>query len=274
MDTRSADLTTTGDPWLGHHLHDSVMQATGDIIQGTSTRIDQVVIHQTAAQPIQPTVHPTPDTSSTESCTNCLQPITFQNTRLKCQFINHNNQSACTETFCTSCELWWTQTTRPPSIAPLCQTHFKAKKQEERAQNKQEKSPYICYNVIKRHFVVPQNPLNSETKKKLIFIPILIGWIGALITFLTGMEHDMEVVIATALAVWVSVWAACFKLSELYLRNTNKEYDRFVKKRSINHRTNLRYYEKREKHQKVIQILINLEDYQLLKVYKETYGLE
>jgi hypothetical protein len=68
---------------FGTNLHDSVMQATGDIIQGTSTRIDQVVINQAAAQPVQPTVPATTVTPSTENCTNCLQPITFQNTRLK-----------------------------------------------------------------------------------------------------------------------------------------------------------------------------------------------
>jgi hypothetical protein len=166
----------------------------------------------------------------------------------------------------------------------MCKAHFEAKKQERRAQNKQEKSPYICYNVIKRHFVVPQNPLNSETKKKLIFIPILIGWIGALITFVISMESlspkDFNLFFtaaAAALVVCFCVWAVCYRLSVLYLQYTNKEYNLFVKKRSPLFRFDLwqlRQFEKRAQHQFVIQILINLEDYQLLKVYKETYGLE
>lgn len=257
---------------LGTNLHDSVMQATGDIIQGTSTRIDRVVINQTAAQPVQSSIPTAPVTPSTENCTNCLQPITFQNTRLKCQFINHKNQASCTETFCSSCELWWTQTARPPSIAPLCQTHFDAKKQERRAKKKQEKSQYICYNVIERHFVVPQNPLNSETKKKLIFIPILIGWVAGFIPFFIFMENDLGFAVLTSFAVWFCGWLIVQIISLGYLEYTNKEYKLYFHKWAGRH--SLKRWEKHAKHQQVIQILIDWEEYQLLKVYKETYGLE
>lgn len=154
---------------LGTNLHDSVMQATGDIIQGTSTRIDRVVINQTAAQPIQPTAHATPVTSSTEQCSNCLQPITLQNTRLKCQGFDHKNQTTCKETFCSSCELWWTRMARPPNIAPLCQVHFKGKKLQ--LDNKLPKVSVISQS--KRAIILLSEDGNTSIHFKISYHPYL-----------------------------------------------------------------------------------------------------
>jgi hypothetical protein len=259
---------------LGTNLHDSVMQATGDIIQGTSTRIDQVVINQTSAQPVQSTIPTAPVTPSTENCTNCLQPITLQNTRLKCQFINHKNQASCTETFCSSCELWWTQTARPPSIAPLCRTHFEAKKQDRRTQNKQDESQFICYNVIERHFVAPQSPLTSETKKKMIFIPNSVGLAIAIFAFLINLFelHDAFEKAVVSVLIWASVSVLGMWSWHDDLMNKNLEYRNYIT--TAKARKTLLALELNCQHQEVIQKLADLKKYQTLNIYIKTYGLE
>jgi len=252
----------------GTNLHDSVMQATGDIIQGTSTRIDSVVIHQTASQPIQPTVQATPVSSSTEHCSNCLQTITSQNTRLKCQYLDQKHQPSCTETFCTSCELWWSQTARPPSIAPLCQIHFKASK-EQRIQKNQKNRQGIRYNVIIREFAVPEKPkLNLYTKETFgikVVIGLLTGLLGTLIAFASGeTEEHLFVGLYCVVLVFVLHLAIVVML--------NEEYKNYL--RRVLWFKRLCRLEKRMRHQKVIQMLIDLQEYELLKVYRETYGLE
>jgi hypothetical protein len=70
-------------------------------------------------------------------------------------------------------------------------------------------------------------------------------------------------------------WLIVHGFSHLYLKITNKEFKLYNQKvaKFVNlHR--LKRFEKNAKHQQVIQFLINWEEYQLLKVYKETYGLE
>ena len=52
----------------------------------------------------------------------------------------------------------------------------------------------------------------------------------------------------------------------------NEEYKNYL--RRVRWFKRLCRLEKRMRHQKVIQMLIDLQEYELLKVYRETYGLE
>lgn len=144
-------------------VQDSVLQ-TGDLVRGA--KIDTVIINQSAAEASAPAPSPPVVPAQQQLCPNCRQVIVPGGSRLlRCQ------AGSCDVEFCTGCEVWWTGTPRPDSIAPLCRDHYTQSKLTNLAGLIDAKITPLKFNPFRLVSILPTFFLYSLFTENARYVP-------------------------------------------------------------------------------------------------------